>query len=195
MKTVVKTLVMMALALFGRTLFSGEMNALGAKPSSPEASMRGAGFVQTHVAPLMEKLAGAHFSSQDMAVITLGTFVYATALGFLSRAALGNHLFGFRLNGFISLLGAWAALLLYFTLFGRASADAFGIIAAFAGVGSLLALVGGVALKSFVTTEADTFMTGGETRIAAAFKRVAAPSSGKGPSNDRLRTALNRNPR
>ncbi len=195
MKTVVNTLVMLALAIFGRMFFYGAMSGGGSDPSSSPSPSPGASFAQSHVAPLMEKLMGAHFSPQDMAVITVGTFIYAAALGLLSRAVLGSHLFGFRLNGFIALLGSWAALLLYAAVFGRATADSFGAVAAFAGVGSLLALVAATALKAFIAGEAETFMTGGETRIGAAIKQAAAPSKGKGPSSDRLRAALNREPR
>lgn len=195
MKTVVNSLVMLALAIFGRMFLYGQLSPTGSEASSPDAQARSGGFAQAHIAPLMEKLTGSHFSPQDMAVITVGTLIYATAIGVLSRAVLGSHLFGVRLNGFIALLGSWAALLLYAALFGRASADDFGIIATFAGVGSLLALIGAVLLKAFVAVEAQTFMTGGETRTAAAVKRVAAPSAGKGPSSDRLRAALSRDPR
>ena len=146
-------------------------------------------------AGLFQHLTGAPLTSKEMSALSVGLMVYCIVFGRASSLLLGSRGFGALLNGLIGLAGAGAALAACGLVAPAGMTDGLSWLMGGAVVSSFLFLGAAVALKAFVSAEADTFMRGGQTRVASAAKSLgaglAAPRAA-GPSAARIQAALER---
>jgi hypothetical protein len=190
MNGIFRLLIVFGMGIFGRVAFRWFLTgAPTVTRSADQGDAPAGGFAQTQVAPLLEKVLGEHISPAQAGVVVAGTLVFAVGVGLVARLVLGERVFGARLNGVIALLGAWAAVGLYAAVAGQGSPDQIEWVVGFAGCGAVLALAAAAVLKAFVAGEFDAFMTGGQTRIGSAMRRVGAASPRSLPSEARLRAA------
>jgi hypothetical protein len=179
--------VVLAAFAFGGRRFLGWVLAGGATGSGQGAPSPG--FAQTHFAPLLETVTGAHFAARDLGLVAGGTVIYSLVLGYVARALIGERGFGPRISGLIALMGAWSALAIHAFLFAAAASVEIVIIVTISG--SFAFLFAAAAAKTFVTGEFEAFMSGRTPKVSAAYARVLE-SQQTGPSADRMRAMVSR---
>ena len=155
-----------------------------------------------HVIGLIQKVVDRPIGSTETAAV-LGCILFeAAVVGVVFELALGDLSLGLVLNGLVALTGVWVVMLLYDLGFCADPFDDLKALVERALVGSVAAPATLIFLKAFASSDAATFLAGGDTwtgdTMRGLFARVEQLASAAphlrptGPSAERIRDAINR---
>jgi hypothetical protein len=126
----------------------------------------------------------------------------AVVVGVVFQLALPGRSFGLVLNSLLALAGAWGVMLVYDLSPGAEGVEELHALAARGLIASVAAPAALILVKAFAVADADTFLSGGDTRAGDAMRglvarletlaSVAARRRPKGPSAERIRGAVDR---
>ena len=154
------------------------------------------------VTGLIQEALGRPIGPLESAVILACILFEAVVVGVVFQLALAERSFGLVLNSLVALAGAWSVMLLYDLRSGVEALDDLDALVARGLVVSVAAPAALILVKAFAVADADTFLSGGDTRAGDAMRgliarfeslaNAAARRRLKGPSPERIRGALDR---
>jgi hypothetical protein len=152
------------------------------------------------VTGLVQKALGRPIGPLESAVILACILFEAVVVGVVLQLALADRSFGPVLNSVIALGGAWSVMVLYDLGPGVEALNDLDALVGRGLVASVAAPTALILVKAFTVADADTFLSGGDTRAGDAMRGViarfeslaAAARRAKGPSAERIRGAVDR---
>jgi hypothetical protein len=154
------------------------------------------------VTGLIQEVIGRPVGPLESAVVLACILFEAVVVGVVFQLALAGRSFGLVLNSLLALAGAWGVMLLYDLSPGAEGVDELDALVARGLVASVAAPAALILVKAFAVADADTFLSGGDTRagdamrgLVARFEQLASAAARrrpKGPSAERIRGAVDR---
>jgi len=148
---------------------------------------------------LVQKVVGRPIGPFESAVILACILIEAAVVGVVLQLALADRSCGLVLNSLLALAGAWSAMLFYDLRPDAEALDDLDALVTRGLVASVAAPAALILVKAFAVADANTFLAGGDTRagdatrgLIARFESLASALRRKGPSRERIRSAVDR---